>query len=403
MKSIHYYLNGKKRKEILENRKKEYIDYVCSRTGWSQEQAKEEMDKYVKQGVTYRYYVKKRIWGRTGKKLSLSLSNIEKESSYDKRSLKKHAKLVAQESGRSTGKVIEDILESNLYTECSPRDYYTFRFWEKPIEEQKKYYTKGTVERLIMKYNTNLEEISMIRSKDKFAEMFKDLFHRVSFVNKNISFEEFLEKTKGLDTLICKPVYGTHGEGVEKIAIPDDMEGKKQVYDLLMSKKKSQIEEVIVQHHEISEFCSTSVNTVRLMTILDNGKVNYMYSVLRLGTGGLIDGAGGGGFFAPIDVESGIVCRDGMSLEGGKKFIVHPVSGKTVKGFQVPNWDKVLQLAETAAKRLEGAHMIGWDIAVTEEGASLIEGNSESNYYFAQLPYIEEGVGVRYKFEPFLK
>lgn len=243
----------------------------------------------------------------------------------------------------------------------------------------------------------------MIRSKDKFAEMFKDLFHRVSFVNKNISFEEFLEKTKGLDTLICKPVYGTHGEGVEKIAIPDDMEGKKQVYDLLMSKKKSQIEEVIVQHHEISEFCSTSVNTVRLMTILDNGKVNYMYSVLRLGTGGLIDGAGGGGFFAPIDVESGIVCRDGMSLEGGEKFIVHPVSGKTVKGFQVPNWDKVLQLAETAAKRLEGAHMIGWDIAVTEEGASLIEGNSESNYYFAQLPYIEEGVGVRYKFEPFLK
>ena len=47
--------------------------------------------------------------------------------------------------------------------------------------------------------------------------------------------------------------------------------------------------------------------------------------------------------------------------------------------------------------------MIGWDIAVTEEGVSLIEGNSESNYQFAQLPYIEEGLGVKYKFEPFLK
>ena len=113
------------------------------------------------------------------------------------------------------------------------------------------------------------------------------------------------------------------------------------------------------------------------------------------------DGFDGGGIFAPVDVETGVICRDGMNLDN-KFFEVHPVSGKKIKGFQVPHWDEVLTLAATAAKRFKGVRMVGWDIAVTEEGVSLIEGNSESNYQFAQLPYVPEGKGVRYKFEPFL-
>lgn len=401
MKSMHYYLNTGKRKKILEDRNQEFLSYVCKRTGWSQAQAREEMDKYVKQGVNYRYYVKKRIWSRSGDKLAVSLKNIEKDSRYDKRSPKKHAKLVAKECGLPEGKVIEKILESNLYTECSPRDYYQFRFWEKTADEQKKYLTKGTVERLIMKYNTNPDEINMIRSKDKFAGKFGDLYHRVSFVNRKISFEQFCSKTEGLHELICKPVFGTHGDGVEKFEIPNDIEKKRELYDLLMRKPKSQIEEVIVQHHEIAAFCSTSVNTVRLVTITEGEKVHYAYAALRMGTGALIDGAAGGGLFAPVDLETGTLCGDGINLDM-KIFPEHPVSQKVIKGFVIPNWEKVLRLAETAAKRLDGAYLIGWDIAVREEDAVLIEANSEPNYQLAQLPYVAENIGVRYKFEPFL-
>ena len=145
-----------------------------------------------------------------------------------------------------------------------------------------------------MKYNTNSEEIAMIRNKEKFAKVFGDLFHRVWFSNRKLTFEEFLKRTEGLSSLICKPIFGTHGEGVEKLAVPEDMEGKRQLYDLIMSKPKSLCEELIVQHPELAEMCETSVNTVRLVTILDNDEIHYMYSVLRMGTGGLIDGYEGG-------------------------------------------------------------------------------------------------------------
>ena len=402
MNSIRYYLDAPERRKILDKRKEEYIDYVSSQTGWNREKAKKEMDSFATQGINYRFYVKKRFWSRTGKKLEVSIKNTLRNRKYDKFSLRKHAELVSGESGWSVRKAKEEILKSNLYTECSPRDYYQFHFWDKSLDEQKAYYTKGTVERMIMKYNTDIEEVGVIRDKEKFSLQFGDLFNRVWFINRNITFEDYLEKTEGLSSLICKPVFGTHGEGVEKFEIPTDKKGKKEFYDMIMSMEKSQCEEYIVQHHAISEFCSSSVNTVRLVTLMDfDDNIHYMYSVLRMGTGGLIDGFDGGGIFAPVDVETGVICRDGMNLDN-EFFEVHPVSGKKIKGFQVPHWDEVLTLAATAAKRFKGVRMVGWDIAVTEEGVSLIEGNSESNYQFAQLPYVPEGKGVRYKFEPFL-
>ena len=64
------------------------------------------------------------------------------------------------------------------------------------------------------------------------------------------SVDEMCIRDRGLSSLICKPIFGTHGEGVEKLAVPEDMEGKRQLYDLIMSKPKSVCEELIVQHHE---------------------------------------------------------------------------------------------------------------------------------------------------------
>lgn len=402
MRSIKHYLGFSDEKEILEERNRMYIDYVCAQTGWDREEAVHQMEGFRAQGVSYRYYVKKRLWAREGRKQEISLRNIEKEKKGNRHSLSKHAKLTAAKTGWSARKAKECILESNLYTGCSPSDYWDYRFYEKTLEEQKQYLTKGVTELLIMKYNTDLEEIGMIRSKDKFAKKFGDLFGRISFANRKITYEEFCEKTAGLTQLIVKPVYGTHGSGVEKLDIPSDDREKRSSFEMLMEKPKSQVEEVIVQHPDVAAFSPASVNTVRLVTIKDDsGIVHFMYAALRMGTGGLIDGISAGGIFAPVDVETGQVIRDGIKFNN-ETCEKHPVSGKKIKGFQVPNWESVLSAAKTGAERLKGARLIGWDIAVTQEGAVLIEANSEANYKLAQLPYVAEGLGVRERFEPFL-
>ena len=81
---------------------------------------------------------------------------------------------------------------------------------------------------------------------------------------------------------------------------------------------------------------------------------------------------------------------------------MHPVSGLATKGFQIPHWDKVLAVTEEAARRLEGVGMVGWDVAVTQDGVCLIEGNSEASYQIIQLPYVEDGIGMKKIFDRFL-
>lgn len=92
---------------------------------------------------------------------------------------------------------------------------------------------------------------------------------------------------------------------------------------------------------------------------------------------------------------------DAIDLNGNH-YPVHPKSQLSTLGFQIPHWDKVLALTEEAALRMEGIGMVGWDVAVTEDDVCLIEGNSEASYHIIQLPYVDDGIGMKKIFEPFL-
>jgi hypothetical protein len=102
---------------------------------------------------------------------------------------------------------------------------------------------------------------------------------------------------------------------------------------------------------------------------------------------------------------------DAIDLDGNH-YQTHPVSGLEILGFQLPNWDKVLEVTEKAALKLAvridedgkatGAGMVGWDVAITPQGACLVEGNSEPSHSIIQLPFVEAGKGMRYLVEQFL-
>lgn len=66
-------------------------------------------------------------------------------------------------------------------------------------------------------------------------------------------------------------------------------------------------------------------------------------------------------------------------LDGDGKGIVimdnHPVSGNPFKGFIIPCWPQVRDLAARAAAMALPVRTIGWDIAITPDGPCLIEGN----------------------------
>ena len=135
-------------------------------------------------------------------------------------------------------------------------------------------------------------------------------------------------------------------------------------------------EEYVTACKEIAEFNPGSLNTIRIVTFVNKSTFKVFGSFFRMGLpGSQVDNAHAGGVFATVDVDSGIVTTQGLNTKG-ESFIFHPASGKQIIGFQIPVWDKIIDVCRKAAALTPEAKIVGWDVAVTDKyEVVMIEGN----------------------------
>lgn len=107
--------------------------------------------------------------------------------------------------------------------------------------------------------------------------------------------------------------------------------------------------------------------------------------------------------FALVNLETGVVFSEGCDNEG-RRYKNHPQTGKNIKGFTIPNWNRVIDTVKRAAAEIPEIGYIGWDIAVTENGAVLIEGNNDPGYTAYQLPKLTgTHIGAKLVIEKYIK
>jgi len=395
-------------------KRKEYIDYVCAASGWTRKETIAAMKKANKEGISYKYFAKKRLWNQSDEEISRALKKQAVKRKQNAPDMEHAIEEVIHATGWSRLTAEENMKEARRNCGSSFKDYCRFRLYEKTPEQQREYFTLGIFESLAFKYNPDPDAVKVLLQKSRFARKFSKEFNRIWFVNRDLTFDEFLKKTDGLDQLICKPLSSTQGKGILQIKF-SDFENLQAVYDELMGMKKMICEECIIQHPAIAAFNSSSVNTVRVLTIVDGigetKKCHPVYAGFRMGRGALVDNFHAGGIIASVDPATGITITDAIDLDGNH-YPVHPVSGLPTQGFQLPNWNKVLEITEKAALKLAvkidengkatGAGMVGWDVAITADGACLVEGNSEPSHTIIQLPFIESGIGMRHLVDEFL-
>lgn len=390
----------------------EYIDYVCDASGLPRKKVKAQMNDALKMGISYKYFAKKRLWNRTPKQMEVIAQNYKAYRTHNKEVSNDALEHIAEATGLDKAQIKKNAAAAKEICGCTMKDYYKLKMYELTPEQQKTYFTHGVFEKLSFKYNPDAQAVRTLVRKDLFAKKYSDLFHRKWFINRNLSFEKFLELTGDIDALICKPISATQGQGVHKLDLTacrsackngyeEDVNELRKLYDTIMAGERAIYEECIIQHPALAAFNESSVNTIRVLTIVDKGVCHHVYAGLRMGCGKLVDNFHAGGIIATVDVKTGITCMDAIDLEGNH-YPQHPVSKLDTRGFQLPNWDKVLKITEEAALRLDGAHMVGWDVAITEQGCCLIEGNSEPSHIIIQLPYVDVKEGKRYLVEEFL-
>lgn len=132
------------------------------------------------------------------------------------------------------------------------------------------------------------------------------------------------------------------------------------------------VQELVKQHPEMSRLHESSINTLRIMTVMFEGQVRVMTHFVRMGVKGKrVDNVSSGGMLCGLN-RDGTLFETGYD-EHGKPYQSHPTSGTVFKGFKVPSYEKCIELVTKAASRLSHfAKLISWDIAVTEEGEPLL-------------------------------
>lgn len=226
--------------------------------------------------------------------------------------------------------------------------------------------------------------IKVLNSKHIFNSHFAPFVKRKWLYSKDMTFEQFLKLCEDNEAVIVKPEDGVEGVGVKKLLIPADMAGRKELFASLGS--GSYMIEELIQQHSAMAFNNSSVNTVRIHSIIDrNGDVQILKILLRVGVGDtVVDNYAKGGCVYELDPDSGRIISPSL-MKTGEVVYVHPGSDIFVLGRQVPNWEKVISGIKSAHKLLPDCRFIGWDVAVTQNGIELIEGNHNPDYEFLEF------------------
>ena len=139
------------------------------------------------------------------------------------------------------------------------------------------------------------------------------------------------------------------------------------------------MQELIIQHPALQAFGTGCVNTIRTITVRGrSGKISVFSAFLRVGTDteSFVDNRAKGGLAIGVDLESGKLMKYGFPhAEFGTKYEVHPLSGISFEGYQLPYWKEAKELVCAAHEQFYELQSIGWDVAITENGPILLEGN----------------------------
>ena len=136
------------------------------------------------------------------------------------------------------------------------------------------------------------------------------------------------------------------------------------------------LEERVTQHAEMAKINASSVNTIRISTVIDgNGNAEiFSAAIFAGGPGAETSNLHAGAVAYPVDLKSGRVYAWGINRKG-EHVLEHPGSGLFMPGFQVPMWPEITDMVERAALKNPKARLVGWDVAITPTRPILFEAN----------------------------
>lgn len=188
--------------------------------------------------------------------------------------------------------------------------------------------------------------------------------------NKIVSEKQAVSLFATLDDVIIKPALESgQGHGVMCFRQNHLMVSPKQY--LLSLGDNFIIQERVKQHPELSKLNPSSLNTFRIVTYREGNNVYILNITLKIGhKGELVDNGHAGGYFVGVN-EDGTLKKWVYSLNPFSKK-EETESGVKVAGLLIPSFHQLRETACNLSLLLPYHKMVGWDIAIDENGNPLL-------------------------------
>jgi len=285
---------------------------------------------------------------------------------------------VKRVSKAPTPVIIADMLWCALRYDMGFRDYAVWDIRLLKARERKTWMTHPKSYR-ITKLRNSPDARALVEDKPRFYRDFADDIRRDWIDLRTASGADTAAFLKRHERVIAKPDQGFGGAGIDRI----ETAGITEVAAwraAQIERDQTLVEEVLAQHPDLAALYPESVNTIRLVTYLDDaGTFHVIAGVLRIGNGGVIDNFAGGGMFTMLD-DQGVALYPGVDKRS-HVFERHPVTGVQIAGLRVPMYAEAVAMVERLSRRLPQIPYMGWDIAITPAGPAVIEANHNSSVF----------------------
>lgn len=234
-------------------------------------------------------------------------------------------------------------------------------------------------------YFNNWEEAEYVDNKCMYSNLFRNVTHA-----KNILWRSnglwFNGNSAPLSRAEVNAVLSEHSAVFLKVATSSH--GGKGVFYITGENKEEDfwkrsssisndlvVQEPIVQNKQLSRINSSSVNTIRALSVLHESGVKIYSCILRMGINGAkVDNASSGGITCGIDSNGKL--KKYAYTSSGTRFEEHPNSKISFEGFEIPSFEKLQELIPQLHCQIPHFRMVSWDIAIQEDGEPvLVEAN----------------------------
>lgn len=261
-------------------------------------------------------------------------------------------------------------------------DYLNYKLYNKNSKERKQYVSTKTENKFYETVSPSAYKKRYTIKPDFLAD-FKDFTKRDFIVPKEDNYNEFLEFLDKHEVFMSKPYDGLGGADVKK-EYSKDIENKEEYFNNAI-KNRIFLEELVKQHPDMNKLCEKSVNTMRIMTFNDHGKSRIIWMGLRVGNGiNSIDNFHAKGMAVNIDINTGKLVGNAIDKDLNE-YEEHPFTHVKFDGFQIPCFEEAKKMVLEASLRSDKILVVGWDVAISDRGPVIIEGNRRPGFDIVQV------------------